>query len=225
MRWVVLFSFPFTEGKLRFKEVEYPTQDDTTKKYQHQGWTRPVHSVCPMPSPCPQPWKENIVPLLTWPVVLSPSSTCHNPSQELCRSTVVPMRHIHSGTYSLKIQIPNLDFLHSSLDPPFTSYLTLNNQLVPSFFHFPSCPQLYWCIIDKWNCKIFKVYIVVVWHYERIPTIELINRSFISDNYLLCVCVREQLSSTLLTIFNYTTHYYQLESPCYTLDPQTLFIL
>lgn len=114
MRWVLLFSFPFTEGKLRFKEFEYPTQDHTAKKCWHQGWTRPVHSVCPMPSPCPQPWKENIVPLLTCPVVLSPSSTCHNPSQELCRSiTLVLFTTQGSPLDSLAPHLQNTSYSRS----------------------------------------------------------------------------------------------------------------
>ena len=59
--------------------------------------------------------------------------------------------------------------------------------------------------------------------YERIPTVELITNSQIQ----ICLFFSwwEHLSSTFLVNFNSIIQYYQLYSPCFTLQPQTLFIL
>ena len=58
---------------------------------------------------------------------------------------------------------------------------------------------------------------------ERPPSKELTT----SLSPSLCVCVWECLSSTLLANFNHTIMQccYQLQSPCYTLGPQTLLII
>lgn len=77
------------------------------------------------------------------------------------------------------------------------------------------------------NCKIVKVYIIVIqylyalWKYSLC----LVNWHIHQFTYLLCACVWEHLSLTLLENFNCTIQCYQLKSSCFTLDPQTLFIL
>lgn len=124
------------QGKLKLKEVEYTAPDHTRSTDTRAG--PHLFAQCVLCHPlCPWPWKGN-PSIFTCIANYPPASrsTCHYPFEEVDISMAASMRQACSRTHCLKIQPPKLDFLSSSPGLPSTSHVTLNNQLVPSFFNF-----------------------------------------------------------------------------------------